>query len=192
MKVAAVRFTRRWNHGNYEHSELSVETIPDDGQTAEDLLTATRQFVEAQRPGSNLAPVSNGKPSSAPPLAKKDDMVPALEQSIAATKAAEPAPDKPKRGRPSKAQNDARAAVRLATEAKNLEDFLECIQEARQKAAALPLDEWDRITAANGPLAAKYRELNSIEADPATVNTIVAALKSERQAIADKQAATAA
>ena len=131
MKIAALRYTYRFNVGNYQHEEIAVEAVPDDGQTAESLLSETRAFVHENRPGSQGAPVANGngKPSAAPPLAAKKEAGPdpttAPTPQPSTTASTTQTGGKRGRGRPPKAVSDARKAVAYAKESATLEDLLD-------------------------------------------------------------------
>lgn len=107
MLITTMKYTRRFNVAQYEHEEITVDVVPADGQSADDMIHATRAFVEGTRPKVNGSYVTvehvttrprqgevrtpangNGKPSSDPPMAtsKPDTLQKDLEKSVEAAK----------------------------------------------------------------------------------------------------------
>lgn len=194
MLVSALRYTRKFNLGNYESEDIAIEAVPDDGQSAEELLAACRDFVLGSRGLPKGAPVANGN-GKAPPLANGNGK----PAAIPATKAEEPpfTPNEtPKsdgngkkkrgRGRPPKAVTEARQAIEHTRESATMEELLTRYNIARSFAEHLDVDEWD---AANSKFAARYREINSPECDPATLTALVEAFKAEKTAIETRRSA---
>lgn len=192
MILNALRYTRKFNLGNYESEDITVEVVPDEGQSAEDVLAAAREFVCSRRTPNGGSVIQGSKPKS-PDLPMKSS--PAKSGKPAESKPAESksAPAKPangqkKKGRPSKALKAARDVVQEAIEADNLEDLLERFQAARQHASAMTLDEWE---SACSQIAATYRTINTSQpdADGETTQTFVQAFKAERTAIDERRLA---
>lgn len=184
MKVAALRFTRRFNTGNYQFEELSVEAVPDEGQTAEDLLSQTKSFVNGNQPGSNGAPVSNGTPPTN--YTKTGEKTPTDE--LPQTKGRSPANGNGKkkkgRGRPPKAVTECRRAIDSAREAEDLEEFADFFELARANASAIDIDEWED---AMKEFAGIYRSLNSPDANEDLVKTLIQAFKAEKTALEERR-----
>lgn len=200
MLVSALRYTRKFNLGNYESEDIAIEAVPDDGQSAEELLAACRDFVLGSRGLAKGAPVANGN-GKAPPLANgkgKPAAVPvppgSAEEAPFDSDGSDPTTastngsgkKKRGRGRPPKAVTEARKAVQHATESANLEELRERYEAARKMAEHLDVDEWD---AANKAFADVYRSVNSPDCNPDTVAALIAAFKAEKSSIETRRSA---
>lgn len=61
IQVTTLRYTRRFNVAQYEHEEVTLDVVPHEGQSAADLLSQTRDFVESSRPKVNGAYISKAE-----------------------------------------------------------------------------------------------------------------------------------
>lgn len=210
MNITAIRIGKTFNTGNYTSKKVEIEAIPDNGQSFDDAMAQVNAIVDAQNPDSQGAttapkPKPATKPAnSAPPLAKgaKSGKADPTQSATAATQtsssqaeppfepgrdvAAEPKPKK-KRGRPRKAAKvpDHEKELNYALEAESLDELFERFNNLRTFADAFgSLENW---AGACAQVQQRYKQLNMATSDPDLVDSIVAALRSESTAIAEKR-----
>lgn len=57
MRISEAKFSRRYNVGNYEHEELSLTAVVEEGESAVDVLTQLKADIEAAHTGGEATSV---------------------------------------------------------------------------------------------------------------------------------------
>lgn len=157
IQITTLRYTRRFNVAQYEHEEITVDAVPAEGQTAEDLLAATRQFVETSRPKVNGAYIVG------------------VETSAPATSAVE-ATSKKKGGRPKKTENPTSASAAVST---TPSDTFEGLVKELEGLGTIDIPALDE---ACNQIAARFRAINSPAAnDPAKKRVVELLVEYKKQ-----------
>lgn len=196
MQLLSVRLGLTKNLGNYESAKIEVEAAPENGQSLDDFLGKVNDFLGEQVEAAVAAaggvkekPAKKEKASTAAPLAvpmstmlkgeptDKEVLTQAIEEHNAkpATKA------KPAKAAAKVNVNapDAKKELKYALESETLDELLERFNSVRKMADQFG-DKWeDAVT----KIADQYRKLNSLDANPETLDAIVKAFKAERAAI---------
>lgn len=70
MKLTEVKYTKRFNLGNYEHEEITVAAAPEMGETVEQVLMLIKEKVEGQPRNVAETPVkvTTSVNQTAPPI----------------------------------------------------------------------------------------------------------------------------
>lgn len=121
-RVNELKYTRRFNLGNYEHEEISVGVVVGDKESPAEVLIAAMEFVQSK--GAKDLEIPGNEPTSAPPLALVTDNTTAPKDAPApapaAEKKAKPAAVKttPSAAAPAAAPAEKKAKVEVAAAAK--------------------------------------------------------------------------
>lgn len=163
IQITTLRYTRRFNVAQYEHEEITVDAVPAEGQTAEDLLAATRKFVESSRPKVNGAYIVG------------------VETNAPATSAVEAT--KKKGGRPKKTENPTTAAQAASpsqgTSSSQSADSFEGLVKELEGLGTIDIPALDE---ACNQIAARFRAINSPAAnDPAKKRVVELLVEYKKQ-----------
>ena len=215
MNITAIRVGRTFNTGNYTSKKVEIEAIPDNGQSFDEAMAEVNAIVDAQNPGEDCGATTSKKPaakkpaaSSAPPFQPKPAIEPNTRKAMKGAKSdqADPTPATvaASTGPTTSPANDQPAAkprgkkAKLAEHEKELQYMLDSttLEELRDRFTNLrtmvsqfTVDQWE---AAIDKLRDQYRALNSMTADKAVQDVIIAGAKAEQNYIANARSSEAA
>lgn len=195
MQVLSVRCGMTKNLGNFESAKLEVEAAPSDGQTADQLLAEVNGYLNKQCAALPVSANGNGK-SDKPAKGKaaeaplKTSEQKSYEQVVAeATELLSPnKTNTDKKAAANANKPDTGKELRYALESETLEELLDRFNGVRKMARDFG-DKWEEAVT---KIADRYRKLNSLDANPETLDALVKAFKAERQHIENKKHAEVA
>lgn len=199
MQVLSVRVGLTKNLGNYESAKVEVEAAPENGQNIDEFLSSVNTFLNEQvesavnaAGGVKEKAPKKEKAATTPPLkAEKSGESSDSDHTngVKDAEAAKPAAKAKASTKSTKAETQAKAAnvnkpdaakeLKYTLESETLDELLDRFNTLRKLAD----DFGDKWEGAVTKIADLYRKLNSLDANPETLNQIVLAFKAERTAI---------